>query len=63
MKKDIEKAPFFRKGPPPNDWERVEGGFFSADGYAIFMNRESLFGGKFEFGIFKVGNQNNKGQR
>lgn len=55
---DIEKDPFFRKGLPPKDWKIDEDGNFGSDKYAIFMNRESLFDGKFEFGIFKI---NNKG--
>ena len=54
---EIEKDPFFRKGNPPKGWKIDTDGNFSADGYAIFMNGESLFGGKFEFGIFKVSEQ------
>lgn len=57
---DIEKDPFFRKGSPPKDWKIDKDGNFSADGYAIFMNKESLFGGKFEFGIFKVDTKGGK---
>lgn len=51
---EIEKSIAFIKGEPPADWVLVPSQALP-DGYAVYSNKESMFGGKFMWGIFKIG--------